>query len=108
MQAEAQRDRERRELAERVAVRRSLLEQKMREELQQFASERAERIRLLQERQMRELEQFDEESTRRGFSAMALTEPSAHDTYHEDDAKSGSMLSLVHSNSSTSVGPNSL
>ncbi|CAL8120544.1 unnamed protein product [Orchesella dallaii] len=108
MQAEAQRDRERRELAERVAVRRNLLEQKMREELQQFASERAERIRLLQERQMRELEQFDEESTRRGFSALALTEPSPHDTYHEDDAKSGSMLSLVHSNSSTSVGPNSL
>jgi thousand and one amino acid protein kinase len=94
MQAEAQRDRERRELAERVSVRRALLEQKvkfdrcsnvtnylqlsiltnsspsyiqMREELQQFASERAERIRLLQERQMRELEQFDEESTRRGF-----------------------------------------
>lgn len=109
----------------------------MREELQQFASERAERIRLLQERQMRELEQFDEESTRRGFrfsylliyfmknkiidhiyyrsfiliyfdtcSALALTEPS-REVYQEDDAKSGSMLSLVHSNSYTS-NPNSL
>jgi len=40
-------------------------------------------------------------------SALALNEPS-RETYHEDDLKSGSMLSLVHSNSSTSVGPNSL
>ncbi|CAG7819546.1 unnamed protein product [Allacma fusca] len=107
MQADAQRERERRELAERVAVRKALLEQKMREELQQFASERAERNRLLQERQMRELEQFDEESARRGFSALALAEPS-RESYQEEDVKSGSMLSLVHSNSTTSVGPNSL
>jgi thousand and one amino acid protein kinase len=91
MQAEAQRDRERSELSDRVNVRRDLLEQKvrscspydvhvkytckvkylivvqMKEELQQFGSERSERIRLIQERQMRELEQFDEESTRRGI-----------------------------------------
>lgn len=40
-------------------------------------------------------------------SALALTEPS-REVYHEDDSKAGSMLSLVHSNSSTSVGPNSL
>ena len=39
-------------------------------------------------------------------SALALTEPPRE--MYEDDPKSGSMLSLVHSNSSTSVGPNSL
>jgi len=55
---------------------------------------------------VRELEQFDEESARRGISALALNEPPRE--LYEDDPKSGSMLSLVHSNSSTSVGPNSL
>lgn len=101
----------------------------MKDELQQFAKERSERIRLLQERQLRELEQFDEESARRGirsiliclcsslisifnltcgalYSALALTEPPRE--FYEEDPKCGSMLSLVHSNSSTSVGPNSL
>lgn len=87
IQNEAQRDRDRKELADRVALRKNLLEQKMREELQQFASERAERVRLLQERQMRELAQFDEESARRGFSAMALTESPQHGAYNMGDSK---------------------
>ncbi|KAG8236933.1 hypothetical protein J437_LFUL014978 [Ladona fulva] len=69
MQAEAQRNRERKELEDRVSVRRALLEQKMEEETQQFLQERAERIRLLHERQDRELEHFDEESARQGFRA---------------------------------------
>ena len=67
MAAEQQRTRERQELEERVAVRRTLLEQKMEEETQQFLQERGERIRLLHERQTREVEQFDDESTRLGF-----------------------------------------
>lgn len=67
MASEQQRSRERRELEDRVGVRRTLLEQKMEEETQQFLQERNERIRLLHERQQRELEQFDEESTRLGF-----------------------------------------
>lgn len=67
MQAEAQRNRERRELEERVSVRRALLEQKMELETQEFLRERSERIRLLHERQERELQQFDEESARIGF-----------------------------------------
>lgn len=67
MQAEAQRNRERKELEDRVSVRRALLEQKMESETQQFKQERAERIRLLQERQERELDHFDNESTRLGF-----------------------------------------
>ncbi len=65
--AEQQRSREKKELEERVAVRRALLEQKMEEETQQFLQERSERIRLLHERQSREVEQFDDESTRLGF-----------------------------------------
>ena len=64
---EQQRSRERMELEERVSVRRTLLEQKMEEETQQFLQERSERIRLLHERQGREIEQFDDESTRLGF-----------------------------------------
>jgi len=67
MQAEAQRNRERRELEDRVSIRRALLEQKMELETQEFLRERSERIRLLHERQERELQQFDEESARIGF-----------------------------------------
>ena len=64
---EQQRSRERMELEERVSVRKTLLEQKMDEETQQFLQERSERIRLLHEHQAREIEQFDDESTRLGF-----------------------------------------
>ena len=67
MAADSQRQRERRELEERVSVRRALLGQKMEEESGQFRQERQERIRLLHERQAREVDQFDEESTRLGF-----------------------------------------
>ena len=68
-----QRSRERMELEERVSVRKTLLEQKMDEETQQFLQERSERIRLLHERQGREIEQFDDESTRLGFRYFFLT-----------------------------------
>jgi thousand and one amino acid protein kinase len=67
MQAEAQRDRERRELEDRVSVRRALLEKKLEDETQKILHERSERIRLLHEKQERELQQFDEESARIGF-----------------------------------------
>ncbi|XP_068990705.1 serine/threonine-protein kinase Tao isoform X3 [Neodiprion pinetum] len=107
MQAEAQRNRERLELEDRVSVRRALLEQKMELETQQFLQERSERIRLLHERQERELQQFDEESARIGFSALAIAEASK-ESYPDDESLSGSMLSLAHSNSSTSFPPNSL
>ncbi|XP_026473171.1 serine/threonine-protein kinase Tao isoform X2 [Ctenocephalides felis] len=108
MQAEAQRNRERRELEDRVSVRRALLEQKMDSELQQFLHERSERVRLLQERQERELDSFDEESARSGFSALAIAE-APKETYPDEEASlSGSMLSLAHSNSSTSFPAGSL
>ncbi|XP_041972563.1 serine/threonine-protein kinase Tao isoform X2 [Aricia agestis] len=108
MQAEAQRNRERRELEERVAVRRALLEQKMESECAQFVAERAERTRLLHERHERELEQFDSESARLGFSAMAIAELSREGYGDEEQSLSGSMLSLAHSNSSASFPAGSL
>ncbi|XP_013189599.1 serine/threonine-protein kinase Tao isoform X1 [Amyelois transitella] len=107
MQAEAQRNRERRELEERVAVRRALLEQKMESESAQFVAERAERTRALHERHERELEHFDSESARLGFSAMAIAEGS-REGYDEEQSLSGSMLSLAHSNSSASFPAGSL
>ncbi|XP_058800902.1 serine/threonine-protein kinase Tao isoform X2 [Phymastichus coffea] len=107
MQAEAQRDRERRELEDRVSVRRALLEKKLEDETQKILHERSERIRLLQEKHDRELHQFDEESARIGFSALAIAEASK-ESYPDDESLSGSMLSLAHSNSSTSFPPNSL
>jgi len=95
--AENQRTRERRELEERVSVRRALLGQKMEEESAQFLQERSERIRLLHERQTREVEQFDEESTRLGFSAMSIAESSQEVGYGEE----GSPKNLTHSGSAT-------
>ncbi|KAG8199950.1 hypothetical protein JTE90_006197 [Oedothorax gibbosus] len=102
MQGEAQRNRERRELEDRVSTRRVLLEQKMELEKQQFQEERAERQRLLLERQAREIEAFDEESARLGFDAMAIAEASQEPLPADDLSISGSMLSLAHSNSASS------
>ncbi|XP_071448918.1 serine/threonine-protein kinase Tao isoform X2 [Hetaerina americana] len=107
MQAEAQRNRERKELEDRVSVRRALLEQKMEEETQQFLQERSERIRLLHQGQDRDLENFDEESARYGFSALAIAEASK-EAYPDDESLSGSVLSLAHSNSSMSFPPGSV
>ncbi|XP_014254039.1 serine/threonine-protein kinase Tao [Cimex lectularius] len=94
MQTEAQRDRERKELEDRVTVRRDLLEQKMKLETEQFAHERSERIRLLREKQHRELEQFDDESARMGLSTLAISDSNS-ECYPDDDSLSGSMQSLT-------------
>ena len=89
LQAQSQRDRERRELEERVNVRRALLESKvsyqnnhlnillnanklgkfiqMETELQQFNKERSERILALKDKHERQLEQFDVDSASMGF-----------------------------------------
>ncbi|UYV81299.1 TAOK1 [Cordylochernes scorpioides] len=101
MQAETQRNRERRELEDRVSMRRALLEQKMDLERHQFTEERTERQRLLQDRQAREIHSFDEESARMGFNALAIAEASQEPPFSEDDI-SGSLLSLAHSNSTSS------
>ncbi|XP_070507703.1 serine/threonine-protein kinase Tao [Chironomus tepperi] len=108
LQAQSQRDRERRELEERVNVRRALLESKMETELQQFNKERSERILALKDKHERQLEQFDVESASMGFSALALAEASQETYPEEEGSLSGSMLSLAHSNSSTSFLAGSL
>ncbi|XP_022902871.1 serine/threonine-protein kinase Tao [Onthophagus taurus] len=108
MHAQAQRNRERAELEQRVDTRRALLDQKMNSEMHRFLEERAERIRLLNDKHSREIETFDDESARLGFSALAIAE-GTREKYDEDDRSlSGSMLSLAHSNSSTSFPPGSL
>ncbi|MED6267708.1 Serine/threonine-protein kinase TAO1 [Characodon lateralis] len=73
MQTEAQHEKERRDLEQRVSLRRALLEQKIEEEMLSLQNERLERIRSLLERQAREIEAFDSESLRLGFSNMVLT-----------------------------------
>uniref|UniRef100_A0A0K8TKZ0 non-specific serine/threonine protein kinase n=1 Tax=Tabanus bromius TaxID=304241 RepID=A0A0K8TKZ0_TABBR len=108
IQAQAQRDRERKELEDRVSVRRALLESKMEAELQQFNNERAEKLRMRREKHEKELEAFDEESARMGFSALALAEASKETYPDEEGSLSGSMISLAHSNSSTSFPAGSL
>lgn len=101
----------------------------MQTELQQFTAESSERIRALREKHEKQLEAFDQESTRMGFrlvshlpikpkknqkifclyySALALAE-ATKETYPDEEASlSGSMLSLAHSNSSTSFPAGSL
>uniref|UniRef100_A0A8C2ZBV1 non-specific serine/threonine protein kinase n=1 Tax=Cyclopterus lumpus TaxID=8103 RepID=A0A8C2ZBV1_CYCLU len=71
MQTDAQHDKERRELEQRVSLRRALLEQKIEEEMLALQNERLERIRSLLERQAREIEAFDSESMRLGFIGAA-------------------------------------
>uniref|UniRef100_A0A3Q3JQC4 non-specific serine/threonine protein kinase n=1 Tax=Monopterus albus TaxID=43700 RepID=A0A3Q3JQC4_MONAL len=74
MQTESQHDREKKDLEQRVSLRRGLLEQKViEEEMMSLQNERLERIRSLLERQAREVEAFDSESMRLGFSNMVLS-----------------------------------
>merc|ERR1719339_808003 len=103
MAADSQRTRERRELEERVSVRRALLGQKMEEESSQFRQERQERIRLLHERQAKEVDQFDEESTRLGFSAMAIAESSKEPGYGEENISGPGSRQISHSASASSI-----
>uniref|UniRef100_A0A8C6T206 Serine/threonine-protein kinase TAO2 n=1 Tax=Neogobius melanostomus TaxID=47308 RepID=A0A8C6T206_9GOBI len=82
MQTDAQHDKERRDLEQRVSLRRALLEQKIEEEMLALQNERLERIRSLLERQAREIEAFDSESMRLGFSNMVLTTHGAQGGAH--------------------------
>ncbi|XP_006824331.1 serine/threonine-protein kinase TAO1-B-like [Saccoglossus kowalevskii] len=74
IQIECQHEKEKRELQEKVSLRRALLEQKMEEAKLKFQNEKSERIRRLHERQAKEIETFDDESIQLGFSAMTIAE----------------------------------
>uniref|UniRef100_S4RCL6 Serine/threonine-protein kinase TAO3 n=1 Tax=Petromyzon marinus TaxID=7757 RepID=S4RCL6_PETMA len=66
MRTDAQHERERKELEQKVSLRRALLEQKIEEEMVALQTERSDKIRSLLERQAREIELFDSESVRLG------------------------------------------
>ncbi|KAM7412910.1 hypothetical protein PAMA_020343 [Pampus argenteus] len=89
MQTDAQHDRERKDLEQRVSLRRALLEQKIEEEMLSLQNERLERIRSLLERQAREVEAFDSESMRLGFSNMVLANISPEALSHSFPGASG-------------------
>ncbi|KAM9442518.1 serine/threonine-protein kinase TAO1-like [Salvelinus alpinus] len=90
MQTDAQHDRERKDLEQRVSLRRALLEQKIEEEMLSLQNERSERIRSLLERQAREIEAFDSESMRLGFNNMVLSNLSPEAFSHSFPGAPGS------------------
>ncbi|XP_039864672.1 serine/threonine-protein kinase TAO1 [Simochromis diagramma] len=73
MQTDAQHEREKKDLEQRVSLRRALLETKIEEEMQSLQNECSARIQSVLEHQAREVEAFDSESMRLGFSNMVLS-----------------------------------
>ncbi|XP_060561301.1 serine/threonine-protein kinase TAO1-like [Ruditapes philippinarum] len=102
MQTEAQHQRERKQLEERVSLRRALLEQKMEEESAKYEQEKAERIRRCQERQAHEMDEFDHETVQLGMNSMELAQASVRDNQYDDMSIRGSMISLTASSSNSS------
>ncbi|XP_071094275.1 serine/threonine-protein kinase TAO3-like isoform X1 [Haliotis cracherodii] len=100
MQTEAQHQREKKQLEERVSLRRALLEQKMDEERVTLHKEEGDKKRQLHEKQTREVEEFDIETTSLGLNAMEIAE--ASNIPDDDMSYRGSMLSLSGSSSSSS------
>uniref|UniRef100_A0A672MM52 non-specific serine/threonine protein kinase n=1 Tax=Sinocyclocheilus grahami TaxID=75366 RepID=A0A672MM52_SINGR len=96
MQTDAQHDRERKELEQRVSLRRALLEQKIEEEMVTLQNERSERIRSLLEKQAREIEAFDSESMRLGFSNMVLSSLASSDGHSHSFPGAQSSWSSQH------------
>ncbi|TRY96314.1 hypothetical protein DNTS_030041, partial [Danionella cerebrum] len=96
MQTDAQQERERKELEQRVSLRRALLETKIEEEMLTLQNERTERIRSLLERQAREVEAFDSESMRLGFSNMVLANISPEGLSHSFPGAPGSWMPHQH------------
>ncbi|XP_067306706.1 serine/threonine-protein kinase TAO1 [Pseudorasbora parva] len=96
MQTDAQQERERKELEQRVSLRRALLETKIEEEMFTLQNERTERIRSLLERQAREIEAFDSESMRLGFSNMVLANISPEGLSHSFPGAPASWIPHQH------------
>lgn len=102
MQSEAQHLHERKQLEERVSLRRAVLEQKMEEELAKFQAEESRRVQQLQEQQAKEIEEFDLETTALGLNALEI-KAASQDTMHADDVSiRGSVISLTPSSSTSS------
>uniref|UniRef100_A0A3Q3WU57 non-specific serine/threonine protein kinase n=1 Tax=Mola mola TaxID=94237 RepID=A0A3Q3WU57_MOLML len=103
MQTDAQHERERKDLEQRVSLRRALLEQKIEEEMMSLQNERLERIRSLLERQAREVEAFGSESMRLGFSNMVLSNISPEALSHSFPGAPGSWSHHQHQHQSAST-----
>ncbi|XP_061134265.1 serine/threonine-protein kinase TAO3 isoform X3 [Syngnathus typhle] len=78
---DAQHQRERHKLQQKVSLRRAHLEQKMEDELLSVQKDRTERVKHLLEREERELDAFDAESARLGFANLAAALDWAKDDY---------------------------
>ncbi|XP_013867926.1 serine/threonine-protein kinase TAO1 [Austrofundulus limnaeus] len=104
MQTEAQHEREKEDLEQRMLLRRGLLEQKIEAELQSLQKERQERIRSLLERQAREVEAFDSESLRLGFSNIGLSNISSEGLNNSFPGAPGGYSQQLHS-SVSAQGP---
>ncbi|OQR66107.1 serine/threonine-protein kinase TAO1-like [Tropilaelaps mercedesae] len=120
--AESQRNKERQELEDRIHNRLrtiqakaeitvqqttfspSVLQLQMESERKQFATERLSREHLLSKRQVADLEKFDFESSQMGFSLAELLAAEESGGLAGAQSLSGSLLSLAHSNSTTSFG----
>lgn len=102
MQMEAQHQRERKELEERVSLRRALLEQKMDDERNRFSAERTKVIHALQERQEQEIDMFDKETDQLGLNSSKVVEASCDGSFDDEVSLRGSMISLTQSSSSSS------
>lgn len=76
----------------------------MENERKQFAAERLSREHLLTKRQMTDLEKFDLESNQMGFSLAEILAAEESGGLVAAQSLSGSLLSLAHSNSTTSFG----
>lgn len=102
-QMEVQHQRERKQLEDRVSLRRALLEQKMEEEMRQFQTEREQRLHHLLSEQHKELQEFDLQTTTMGLDTKHIMEVT-EDFEDDDDLDSvrGSRLSLTPSTSSNS------
>lgn len=103
-QTEAQHQRERKQLEDRVSLRRALLEQKMEEEIAKFSTEREQRTEHLLSQQHKELQEFDLQTTTMGLDTNHIME-ATQDSYDDDDdldSVRGSRLSLTPSTSSNS------
>ncbi|XP_073090897.1 serine/threonine-protein kinase TAO1-like [Manis javanica] len=84
MQAEAQDDRELRELEQKVSSHRALIEQQIEEEVVTFQNESTERMRSLLERRATEMRAFKSESERLGFRNLA-PDASSHSSSRVSD-----------------------
>ncbi|ODM87195.1 Serine/threonine-protein kinase TAO1-B, partial [Orchesella cincta] len=94
-QAEALREKEKKELGERIAERKKELEERIREEVNELQEEKEERVKLLRNIQIEHLERLDEDSAQGGMSTEEKCSSPAHLLCQlQPDLETGSLLRL--------------